>query len=173
MLFSFYQAVACAEANITLISPFVGRILDWYKASTGRDSYPGNEDPGVLSVSKIYNYFKSNGYKTEVMGASFRNIDEIVELAGCDLLTISPKLLEQLENTKLPLIKKLNSSNPLLIEEDIDLNKDSFDLLMAGDRMAHEKLDEGIKGFSKAIESLQSQLIERINLIESEVGLTI
>ena len=86
LLFNFYQAVACADAGVTLISPFVGRILDWYKAATGRDSYSGFEDPGVISVTKIFNYFKSNGYKTEVMGASFRNIEEITELAGCDLL---------------------------------------------------------------------------------------
>ena len=173
LLFSFYQAVACAQANVTLISPFVGRILDWYKASTGREFYPGNEDPGVISVSKIYNYFKSNGYKTEVMGASFRNIDEIIELAGCDLLTISPKLLEQLKNSKSTLTRKLDSSKPIFVEEDINLNQDSFDLLMAGDLMAHEKLNEGIKGFSKAIDSLQSQLIDRINLIESGVGVAI
>ena len=92
LLFGFSQAVACAEAGVTLISPFVGRILDWYKASTGRDSYAGPEDPGVISVTKIFNYFKTYDYKTEIMGASFRNLDEIIELAGCDLLTISPKL---------------------------------------------------------------------------------
>ncbi|MBM5809082.1 MAG: transaldolase, partial [Cyanobacteria bacterium M_surface_9_m1_291] len=94
LLFGFAQAVACAEAGVTLISPFVGRILDWYKKSTGRDHYPGPEDPGVVSVTQIFNYFKTYGYKTEVMGASFRNIDEIIELAGCDLLTISPALLD-------------------------------------------------------------------------------
>ena len=172
LLFSFYQAIACAEAGVTLISPFVGRILDWYKAATGRDSYSGPEDPGVISVTKIFNYFKSNGYKTEVMGASFGNIDEIRALAGCDLLTISPKLLEELKSIDLPLLKKLDSSNPEIVNETIHLDKQSFDLLMAGDRMAHEKLDEGIKGFSKAIETLQDQLIERINLIASEVELT-
>ena len=173
LLFSFYQAVACAEAGVTLISPFVGRILDWYKAATGRQSYPGNEDPGVLSVSKIFNYFKYNCYKTEVMGASFRNIDEIKELAGCDLLTISPKLLEQLKNTDEVLPAKLDSSKPIKVEEKVHLDKSSFDLLMAGDRMAHEKLDEGIKGFSKAIDTLQSLLIDRLNFIESEVELTV
>ena len=112
LLFGFAQAVACAEAGVTLISPFVGRILDWYKKSTGRDSYPGPEDPGVLSVSKIFNYFKTYGYKTEVMGASFRNLDEIIELAGCDLLTISPALLDQLRHTQGELIRKLNAFNP-------------------------------------------------------------
>tara|TARA_Y100001968_G_scaffold292474_1_gene297696 strand:- start:8133 stop:9137 length:1005 start_codon:yes stop_codon:yes gene_type:complete len=169
LLFNFYQAVACAEAGVTLISPFVGRILDWYKNATGRDAYPGNEDPGVISVTKIFNYFKSNGYKTEVMGASFRNIDEIKELAGCDLLTISPKLLDQLRNTEGKLAQKLDAGNPINNEESIHLDKASFDLLMAGDRMAFEKLDEGIKGFSKAIESLETQLHERLELIEKEV----
>tara|TARA_Y100001968_G_scaffold89236_1_gene80309 strand:- start:23825 stop:24802 length:978 start_codon:yes stop_codon:yes gene_type:complete len=173
LLFSFYQAVACAEAGVTLISPFVGRILDWYKTATGRDSYPGNEDPGVISVTKIFNYFKNNGYKTEVMGASFRNIEEIQELAGCDLLTISPKLLEQLSKADYHLPKKLDSSNPQKVDEDITLDKTSFDLLMAGDRMATEKLDEGIKGFSKAIETLQVQLIERLETIEIESSLPI
>ena len=110
LLFGFAQAVACAEAGVTLISPFVGRILDWYKKSTGRDSYPGPEDPGVLSVSKIFNYFKTYGYKTEVMGASFRNTDEIVELAGCDLLTISPGLLDQLRQTEGVLARKLDAA---------------------------------------------------------------
>ncbi len=107
LLFGFAQAAACAEAGVTLISPFVGRILDWYKAKTGKDFYKGNEDPGVISVTRIFNYFKLHGYKTEVMGASFRNQEEIIELAGCDLLTISPKLLDQLKKTKSTLIKKL------------------------------------------------------------------
>jgi len=100
LLFSFAQAVACAEAGVTLISPFVGRILDWYKKSTGRDSYPGAEDPGVISVTEIFNYYKTYGYKTEVMGASFRNAAEIIELAGCDLLTISPALLDELRKPR-------------------------------------------------------------------------
>tara|TARA_Y100001968_G_scaffold56140_1_gene47318 strand:- start:445 stop:1443 length:999 start_codon:yes stop_codon:yes gene_type:complete len=173
LLFSFYQAVACAEAGVTLISPFVGRILDWYKAATGKESYPGAEDPGVISVSKIFNYFKSNGYKTEVMGASFRNIEEIKELAGCDLLTISPKLLEELRNTEERLPRKLDSSNPINIDENINLDKASFDLLMAGDRMATEKLEEGIKGFTGAINTLQSQLTQRINIIEKKVEVTL
>src|SRR5216110_753242 len=99
LLFSFAQAVACAEAGVQLVSPFVGRILDWYKKSTGRDSYPPAEDPGVVSVTRIYNYYKKYGHKTEVMGASFRNVGEILELAGCDLLTISPTLLEEMQKT--------------------------------------------------------------------------
>ncbi len=170
LLFSFYQAVACAEAGVTLISPFVGRILDWYKSATGKDSYKPDEDPGVISVTKIYNFFKSNNYRTEVMGASFRNIDEIIELAGCDLLTISPKLLNQLENTEGTLEKKLDKSQPLKVEENIKLDKSSFDLLMAGDKMATEKLEEGIKGFSNAIENLDNLLLERLNLIENNIS---
>ena len=173
LLFNFYQAVACAEAGVTLISPFVGRILDWYKSATGRDSYPANEDPGVVSVTKIFNYFKSNGYKTEVMGASFRNIEEITELAGCDLLTISPKLLQQLNETYLDLPIKLNAQKPLVIEEKIHLDKTSFELMMAGDKMATEKLDDGISGFSKAIDKLENQLNERLELIEGGVALTL
>ena len=166
LLFGFGQAVACAEAGVTLISPFVGRILDWYKAETGRDSYPGAEDPGVLSVTKIFNYYKSFGYKTEVMGASFRNLDEIIELAGCDLLTISPKLLDQLRETNQPLARKLDASNPVGGEQKVELDHERFDALMADDRMATEKLGEGIKGFSKAIETLEQQLAHRLAEVE-------
>lgn len=166
LLFGFGQAVACAEAGVTLISPFVGRILDWYKAETGRDSYPGAEDPGVLSVTKIFNYYKSFGYKTEVMGASFRNLDEIVELAGCDLLTISPKLLDQLRETNQPLVRKLEASNPVGGEQKVELDHERFDALMADDRMATDKLGEGIKGFSKAIETLEQQLAHRLAEVE-------
>ena len=108
LLFGLHQAIACAENGITLISPFVGRILDWYKKDTGRDSYPPQEDPGVVSVTQIYNYYKKFGYKTEVMGASFRNIGEITELAGCDLLTIAPSLLAELQSTEAELPRKLD-----------------------------------------------------------------
>ena len=166
LLFGFGQAVACAEAGVTLISPFVGRILDWYKAETGRDSYPGAEDPGVLSVTKIFNYYKSFGYTTEVMGASFRNLDEIVELAGCDLLTISPKLLDQLRETNQPLARKLDASNPVDGAQKVELDHERFDALMAEDRMATDKLGEGIKGFSKAIETLEHQLAHRLAEVE-------
>ena len=166
LLFGFAQAVACAEAGVTLISPFVGRILDWYKAETGRDSYPGAEDPGVLSVTKIFNYYKSFDYKTEVMGASFRNLDEIVELAGCDLLTISPKLLDQLRETNQPLVRKLDASNPVGGAQKVELDREGFDALMADDRMATDKLGEGIKGFSKAIETLEQQLAHRLAEVE-------
>ena len=173
LLFNFYQAVACADAGVTLISPFVGRILDWYKVATGRDSYPGSEDPGVVSVTKIFNFFKSNGYKTEVMGASFRNIEEITELAGCDLLTISPKLLQQLSDTYSELPIKLDAKKPKFIDENIHLDQTSFELMMAGDKMATEKLNEGINGFSKAIDKLENQLKERIELIEGGIALTL
>ncbi|MFN9631592.1 MAG: transaldolase [Cyanobacteriota bacterium] len=172
LLFGFAQAVACAEAGVTLISPFVGRILDWYKASTGRDSYPGPEDPGVISVSKIYNYFKTYGYHTEVMGASFRNIDEIIELAGCDLLTISPALMEQLRSQQGPLQRKLNPDAPGPTQEKIHVDQTLFSAMMAEDRMASEKLDEGIRGFSKAIEALEVQLAHRLASIEGKAAFT-
>src|SRR5215468_9042285 len=108
LLFGIHQAVACADAGVTLISPFVGRILDWYKKAEGRDSYPPAEDPGVVSVTKIYNYYKRHGHKTEVMGASFRNIGEIIELAGCDLLTIAPNFLADLSAQQSTLVRKLD-----------------------------------------------------------------
>lgn len=172
LLFGFAQAVACAEAGVTLISPFVGRILDWYKASTGRESFPGPEDPGVISVTKIFNYYKTYGYRTEVMGASFRNVDEIIELAGCDLLTISPALMEQLRNMDGVLIRKLNSESPGETQEKIHLERDLFDNMMAADQMASEKLDEGIRGFSKAIETLEVQLAHRLAYIEGKAAFT-
>ena len=166
LLFGFGQAVACAEASVTLISPFVGRILDWYKADTGRDSYPGPEDPGVISVTRIFNYYKTYGYNTEVMGASFRNLDEITELAGCDLLTISPKLLDQLRESDAALSRKLDATNPIGGEEQIHVDRERFDAMMAEDRMATDKLGEGIKGFSKAIETLEHQLAHRLAELE-------
>ena len=166
LLFGFGQAVACAEAGVTLISPFVGRILDWYKADTGRDSYPGPEDPGVISVTRIFNYYKTYGHNTEVMGASFRNLDEITELAGCDLLTISPKLLDQLRESHADLTQKLDAANPTIAEAQIHMDRERFDAMMAVDRMATDKLGEGIKGFSKAIETLEHQLAHRLAELE-------
>jgi transaldolase len=166
LLFSFAQAVAAAEAGVTLISPFVGRILDWYMKSTGRDSYPGPEDPGVVSVTQIFNYFKTYGYKTEVMGASFRNVDEIIELAGCDLLTISPKLLDQLRHSAGELTRKLNAFNPGPTEEQLHLDRQGFEAMMHKDPMATEKLQEGITGFSRAIETLEAQLAHRLGELE-------
>lgn len=172
LLFGFAQAVACAEAGVTLISPFVGRILDWYKASSGRESYPGPEDPGVMSVTRIFNYYKTYGYKTEVMGASFRNIDEIIELAGCDLLTISPALMEQLRSKDGILERKLIANAPGSSEQKIHVDKPLFDDLMEADRMATEKLDEGIRGFSKAIETLEVQLAHRLASLEGKAAFT-
>jgi transaldolase len=172
LLFGFAQAVACAEAGATLISPFVGRILDWYKKSTGRDHFPGPEDPGVLSVTKIFNYFKTYGYETEVMGASFRNIDEIIELAGCDLLTISPALMDQLRNTEAELQRRLDPHRPQATEPRIHVDRESFDTMMAADPMASEKLDEGIRGFSKAIETLEAQLAHRLAVLEGGAAFT-
>ncbi|HAC62315.1 MAG TPA: transaldolase [Cyanothece sp. UBA12306] len=168
LLFGLHQAVACAEANITLISPFVGRILDWYKKETGKE-YAPTEDPGVISVTTIYNYYKKFGYKTEVMGASFRNIGEICELAGCDLLTISPKLLEQLRSTEADLPRKLDPAVAATMEiEKLSIDKATFDKMHQEDKMAYEKLDEGIKGFTKALESLEELLKERLARLEGE-----
>tara|TARA_B100000963_G_scaffold65553_1_gene53775 strand:- start:1423 stop:2421 length:999 start_codon:yes stop_codon:yes gene_type:complete len=168
LLFNFCQAVACANARVTLISPFVGRILDWHKAKTGIEIFSGSEDPGVISVTKIFNYFKEKGFSTEVMGASFRNIDEIKELAGCDLLTISPKLLEELKNQDEKLIKKLDKSFISDCSPDYEFQERDFRLNMLEDQMASEKLSEGITGFSKAIEELEYLLIKRFNEIYTE-----
>ncbi len=168
LLFGMHQAVACAEANVTLISPFVGRILDWYKKETGKD-YAPTEDPGVMSVTSIYNYYKKFGHQTEVMGASFRNIGEICELAGCDLLTISPKLLDQLNSTEESLPRKLDPEAAAKMEiEKIAMDKATFDKMHQEDKMAYEKLDEGINGFTKALETLEEMLKERLTRVEGE-----
>ena len=162
LLFGMHQAIACAEAGVTLISPFVGRILDWYKKDSGRDSYPPAEDPGVVSVTKIYNYYKKHGYKTEVMGASFRNLDEITELAGCDLLTIAPNLLAQLQSGSGKLVRKLDPAKAAKMDiPRTPVDEATFKKMHAKDRMANEKLDEGISGFSKAIVALEKLLTER------------
>lgn len=167
LLFGLHQAIACAEAGVTLISPFVGRILDWYKKDTGRDSYPPAEDPGVLSVTQIYNYYKKFGYKTEVMGASFRNIGEITELAGCDLLTIAPALLSELQSTEGDLPRKLDpakAANAAI--EKIAMDKATYDRMHTENRMASEKLSEGIDGFTKALETLEKLLATRLSYLE-------
>ena len=168
LLFNFCQAVACANAKITLISPFVGRILDWHKAKTGKDKFLGYEDPGVISVTKIYNYFKEKGFKTEVMGASFRNIDEIKELAGCDLLTIAPKFLDELNREEGELIKKLDEDTQSHSSIDYKFDERDFRLSMLEDQMASEKLSEGITGFSKAIEELEELLLKRLSEINNQ-----
>jgi len=147
LLFSLAQAIACAEAGAQLISPFVGRIYDWYKKSTGID-YMGAEDPGVQSVKRIYNYYRKFGYKTEVMGASFRNTSQIVELAGCDLLTISPDLLQKLADTNAPLERKLSAdAAPGSNIVQMTLDEKAFRFMMNEDAMATEKLAEGIRAF--------------------------
>jgi transaldolase len=167
LLFGIHQAIACAEAGVTLISPFVGRILDWYKKETGKD-YSAVEDPGVLSVTKIYNYYKKFGYKTEVMGASFRNVGEITELAGSDLLTISPSLLAELQATVGELPRKLDPVKaPTLDIEKINVDKATYDKMHAADRMASEKLSEGIEGFTKALITLEKLLAERLATLEA------
>jgi len=158
LLFGLHQAVACAEAKVTLISPFVGRILDWYKANENKE-YRGPNDPGVKSVTEIYHYFKKFGYKTVVMGASFRNTSEIIELAGCDLLTIAPKLLEELKTTEGVLIRKLD---PRLSKND-PIEKITVDKMHAENKMASDKLAEGIAGFSKALEDLEKLLAKRLS----------
>ncbi|MEW6982351.1 transaldolase [Colwelliaceae bacterium 6471] len=159
LLFSFAQAQACAEAGVYLISPFVGRILDWYKKDTGRSEYPANEDPGVVSVTSIYNYYKSKGYKTVVMGASFRNVEEVLELAGCDRLTISPQLLEELANSDAVVEQKLYAEQPK-IADDTKLDAATFRWQMNQDPMATEKLAEGIRNFAIDQEKLEHQLKE-------------
>ena len=168
LLFNFCQAVACAKAKVTLISPFVGRILDWYKSKTGKESFSGDEDPGVISVTKIFNYFKERGFSTEVMGASFRNVEEIKELAGCDLLTIAPKFLDEMANDFGVLSKKLDDKKIKSDPKDYNFEEKEFRLNMLEDQMASEKLSEGITGFSKAIEELEELLLKRFSEIYNE-----
>jgi transaldolase len=164
LLFGMHQAIAAAEAKVTLISPFVGRILDWYKKNEPSRNNDGPNDPGVQSVTEIYHYYKKFGYKTVVMGASFRNSGEIKELAGCDLLTIAPKLLEELQDTEGVLPRKLDveSSKKMDIQK-INVDKATFDKMHAEDRMANDKLKEGIEGFSKALEDLEKLLAKRVS----------
>ncbi len=161
LLFGFAQAVACAEAGVTLISPFVGRILDWHKQASGRTGYPAAEDPGVISVTRIYNYYKQHGYETIVMGASFRNTGEIEQLAGCDRLTISPQLLEALEQDRAPLERRLDASALTQQEPRISLNEAQFRWEMNEDPMATEKLAEGIRNFAADAVRLEAILQEK------------
>ncbi|KAI9320554.1 transaldolase [Dichotomocladium elegans] len=164
LLFGFPQAVACAEAGVTLISPFVGRILDWYKKSTGK-AYSSQEDPGVISVTKIYNYYKQHGYDTIVMGASFRNTGEIEELAGCDYLTISPGLLAELAKDKKKLTAKLSVAKAKAVSMSrvsYFSNEKAFRWDMNEDPMSTEKLSEGIRNFAKDGEKLERMLREKL-----------
>jgi len=159
LLFAFAQAVACAEANVNLISPFVGRIFDWYVKNTGQKTFEPKEDPGVVSVTKIYNYYKKYGYKTIVMGASFRNVGQIKALAGCDNLTISPKLLDELNKSQDPLQKELNVEAAQNYEgEKVSLNEQQFRWLLNEDAMATEKLAEGIRKFAVDAVKLEDYL---------------
>jgi len=168
LLFGIHQAVACAEAGVHLISPFVGRILDWFKKSTARDYAPA-EDPGVVSVTRIYNYYKKFGHKTEVMGASFRNLGEIVELAGCDLLTIAPNLLTQLQGGTATLTRKLDPAAAASMAIDrITMDEATFRRMHAADAMAKDKLAEGIDGFSKALVALETLMAERLRVLEGK-----
>jgi len=156
LMFSLVQAVACAEGKIKLVSPFVGRIYDWYKKDTGKE-YVGAEDPGVQSVTEIFNYYKKFGYDTEVMGASFRNTGQIIELAGCDLLTISPKLLEQLQNTEDGITQKLDAAESKSLDiAKVNCDEKSFRFLLNEDAMATEKTAEGIRKFSADIVKLEA-----------------
>lgn len=165
LIFSIAQAIACAEAGCTLISPFVGRIFDWHKAKRGGVGYDNvEEDPGVVSVAQIYNYYKKFGYNTFVMGASFRNVEEIKALAGCDRLTISPQLLDELSASTVPIIQKLDASESINMTDitKIDMNEKTFRWMMNEDPMATEKLAEGIRGFTADIRKLESLLKEKM-----------
>jgi transaldolase len=156
LLFGFIQAVACAEAKVTLISPFVGRIMDWYKIKLNKQDIPATEDPGVISVKQIYNYYKKFGYKTEIMGASFRNTGEIIELAGCDLLTISPVLLEELDKKTGQLERKLDPQQAKSLDlEKISPDEKTFRWMLNEDAMATEKLAEGIRKFNADLVRLE------------------
>ena len=163
LLFSLVQAVSCAEAGCQLISPFVGRIYDWYKKAENRD-FVGAEDPGVKSTTAIYNYFKKYGHKTEVMGASFRNTTQILELAGCDLLTISPKLLAELEKSDAPVVQKLSADAAKKMDiPKVPTDEKSFRWLMNQEAMATEKLSEGIRLFAADSVKLDARIAELVN----------
>ena len=161
LLFSEAQARACAEAGVYLISPFVGRILDWYKANTDKKEYAPAEDPGVISVTKIYNYYKEYGYKTVVMGASFRNVGEIIELAGCDRLTIAPALLKELQENTTPLVRKLEYKGEVKAKPQ-PLTEAEFYWQHNSDAMAVEKLADGIRKFAVDQEKLEAMLSAKL-----------
>jgi len=163
LLFSLVQAVACAEAGATLISPFAGRITDYYKSIDKVDSYPAEKDPGVLSVRKIFNYYKTFGYKTVVMGASFRNKEQVVALAGCDLLTISPQILKDLENANVNVEKKLDATHLTPVDK-IHIDEKNFRWMMNDDEMAGFKLAEGIRKFAADIIKLEETIKKTMNL---------
>lgn len=163
LIFSIAQAIGCAEAGITLISPFVGRIMDWHKKSQGVDGFKPEEDPGVVSVTAIFNYYKKYGFNTMIMGASFRNVGEIVELAGCDRLTISPALLDELAASTEPVSKKLDASEAVSMDiAKIDMDELKFRWMMNEDPMATEKLAEGIRNFATDVVKLEDVVKEKM-----------
>jgi transaldolase len=159
LLFSFTQAVACAESGVYLISPFVGRILDWHLAATGQSAIPAEQDPGVISVTEIYNYYKHHGHQTVVMGASFRNTGEIEQLAGCDRLTISPQLMQSLAEDESRLERRLEPGRTADVPQKLSLDEKAFRWMMNEDAMATEKLAEGIRLFTRDQEKLESRLV--------------
>jgi len=161
LLFSLPQAIACAEAGITLISPFAGRITDFYKKRDNKSSYPPAEDPGVVSVKTIYNYYKYFGYKTVVMGASFRTKEQVIELAGCDLLTVSPAILEEMANSKVEVVQKLDAKKSTPVEK-IHVDEKTFRWLLNEDEMATEKLAEGIRRFAADLKKLEGEIKGKI-----------
>jgi len=163
LLFSFAQAAACAQAGVTLISPFVGRIYDWYRKEHGGTEIPPDQDPGIASVRRIYNYYKRFGYKTQVMGASFRNVNQIVRLAGCDLLTISPELLKELENKGGTVTRELDAGKARESQEQrLQLDEKTFRWMHNEDAMATEKLAEGIRKFNSDARRLQQFALSRV-----------
>ena len=164
LMFSLPQAIACADiAHATLISPFVGRILDWYKKAENKEGYPSDEDPGVLSVKEIFNYYKKMDIKTQIMGASFRNKEEVLELAGCDLLTISPQLLKELEEAEGTAPRKLDASKAKGMDiKPLKIDEKTFRWMLCDNAMAVEKLMEGIRTFAKDIVKLEKHFAERL-----------
>jgi len=173
LIFGLHQAIAAADAGVTLVSPFCGRVLDWYRKETGKE-YFGAEDPGVISVTNVYNYYKKFGYKTVVMGASFWSVGQVAELVGCDLLTIAPKALVQLEAAEGDLPRKLDpeSAKAMPIER-INVDEATFNRMHAANRMATDKLREGIEGFTAALVTLETMLVNRLAVLESPAGATV
>ncbi len=172
LIFGIHQAIAAADAGVTLVSPFCGRVLDWYRKETGKEYY-GAEDPGVISVAAVYNYYKKFDYKTQVMGASFWNIGQVAELAGCDLLTIAPKVLVQLEvEGEMPRKLSPEAAKAMPIER-INVDLETFNRMHAANRMATDKLREGIEGFTAALVTLETMLADRLAVLETRTAATV
>ncbi len=164
LLFGFGQAIACADAGVTLISPFVGRILDWFKKAKGVSSYSMEDDPGVLSVQRIFNYYKRHGYRTQVMGASFRSAEQVTALCGCDLLTVAPALLTELSGSEAEVPKRLDADEAKAMNiERLEIDERSFRWMLNQDAMATEKLAEGVRGFADDLESLSRYVAKLLN----------